>query len=242
MHSERQLLNYWATSLADESNVCGRREPEIRATASQIRHDIRHEVATIVLLADVVGASPEISPSTRWRIEQLGNEAKWLEELLHAYDDVVVGSRERAAWSAPVSPLRLDLLAAEVLAGLRLVSMAEVTLNATPTWICANRLASWRALRNVMQNAFRAAGPAGRLSIHVGVDGREAFVQIDDDGPGFGHGPSGIASMGLGIVQNYATERGGMVEIRGSELGGCCVRVLIPVLMTSSDRNATSAD
>ena len=229
MQGEREYLNNCASARTDEFDLDRPHQYDDYTTASQIRHDIRHEVATIVLLADVVGASPEISASTRWRVEQLGHEAQWLEELLRAYDHVV-GASMGPEWSPPVTPIRLDLLAAEVLAGLRLVSMAEVSLSAMPVRVRANRLASWRALRNVTENAFRAAGPAGHVSVRVGVDSDQAYVQIDDDGPGFGNGPSGIASLGLGIVQNYAAERGGVVEIRVSELGGCCVRVLIPAL------------
>lgn len=198
------------------------------AAASQIRHDIRHELATIALLAEVVGSSPELTKESRDRVEQLTHEAHWLDELLDAYDDVAVGPQE---WAPPVDSVRLDLLTAEVITGLRLVSLTGVTLNATRVCVRANRLASWRALRNVIENAFRAAGPNGQLIVRVGEDAGMAVVQIDDSGPGFGNGPAGIASQGLGIVQDYVAERGGVVEIRASELGGCCVRLLVPALL-----------
>lgn len=210
-----------------ECGVARLRERPRAAAASQIRHDIRHELATIALLAEVVGSSPELTKQTRDRVEQLTHEAQWLDELLDAYDDAAVDPQE---WSPPVDAVRLDLLTAEVITGLHLVSLTNVTLNAARVCVRANRLASWRALRNVIENAFRAAGPNGQLRVGVGQEAAMAVVQIDDDGPGFGNGPAGIASQGLRIVQEYVAERGGVVEIRASELGGCCVRLLIPAL------------
>ena len=198
------------------------------ADISKIRHDIHHELATIMLLADVVRGSKDIGTDSRTRIEQLSCEVRWLEELVRTYDDVA--DRDTLDQAPPAGPVRVDMIAAEVLAAMRMTSMARVQLRTTPAWTMANPLALWRALRNIVQNAFRAAGQGGRVEVKVSVDADRVFAQIDDDGPGFGLGPNGASSLGLGIVQDFAVDRGGVVEIRDSELGGSCVRLVLPAV------------
>jgi signal transduction histidine kinase len=205
------------------------------AYLSKIRHDIQHELATIMLLAEVVQSSDDVGPASRVRLEQLGRETHWLDELLQIYDNATrCGQRDDAA--PPASPVRVDLIAGEVLAAMRMTTMAQVQLRATPAWTVANPLALWRALRNVVQNAFRAAGQNGRVEVRVELEADRIVAQIDDDGPGFGLGPTGIASLGLGIVQDFAVDHGGVVEIAGSELGGSCIRLVLPALVGGSVR------
>jgi C4-dicarboxylate-specific signal transduction histidine kinase len=62
----------------------------------------------------------------------------------------------------------------------------------------------------------------------VSVESGWTVVQVDDDGPGFGAGTSGVASLGLGIVNDLISEYGGMIEMRSCELGGARVRILLP--------------
>jgi signal transduction histidine kinase len=210
-------------------------DPCAPAYLSKIRHDIQHELATIMLLAEVVRASDDVGAASRIRLEQLGRETHWLDELLQIYDDATApGQPDDTA--PPASPVRVDLIAGEVLAAMRMTSMAQVQLRATPAWTVANPLALWRALRNVVQNAFRAAGRDGRVEVRVAVESDRIVAQIDDNGPGFGLGPTGIASLGLGIVQDFAVDHGGVVEITGSELGGSCVRLVLPALVGGTAR------
>lgn len=203
---------------------------------NRIRHDIQHEVATIMLLADVVAAD-EVSVGSRARLDQLSREAHWLGQLLRAYDEATASSGADL-WSPPATAVRVDILAGEVLSGLRLTSMAKVRFNTATAWTYANRLTLWRALRNVLDNAFRAAGQNGQIDVRVWAEDDRATVQVDDDGPGFGAGPKGFASMGLGMVQDFAVERGGALEICPSELGGSCVRIVLPALADSRERES----
>ncbi|WP_410555750.1 ATP-binding protein [Actinomadura fulvescens] len=87
-------------------------------------------------------------------------------------------------------------------------------------------VALWRALRNVLDNACRVA--AGRVDVRVSVDQGWVTIQVDDDGPGFGAGAGGLASLGLGIVHDLVSGYGGSLEIRTCELGGARVRLLLP--------------
>jgi signal transduction histidine kinase len=193
----------------------------------QLRHDIQHQLATISLLASLLSTADDVGASSRARSEQLLVETHWLRELLLAVDPTQADPLT-TPWSPPAERFRVDLLTREVLEALRLTTPARVSFLAAEAWTYANRLAVWRAIRNLMENAFRASGPQGQLRVRVAVEGSLAAVQIDDDGPGFGSGPAGLASLGLSIVRSVALDSGGSLEVSSSDLGGGRVRLLLP--------------
>jgi len=95
------------------------------------------------------------------------------------------------------------------------------------------------ALRNVVENAFNAAGPGGRVLVTVGAD---AQVMVDDAGPGIPRterermferfwradksGEKG-AGLGLSIVQRIVDVHGGRCEVDDSPLGGLRFRICL---------------
>ena len=91
----------------------------------------------------------------------------------------------------------------------------------------------WRVLTNVVDNAARAAGPAGRVEITVAMLAEpppRALLEVLDNGPGFGHGPPGAASLGLGVVTTLLESCGGSMAVHAPSGGGALVRIVIPVL------------
>jgi signal transduction histidine kinase len=204
----------------------GGRSPQGDLERQKIRHDIHHELATIMLLASVVRSASDVGPASRARAEHLLGEARWLEQLLGAYDDTTRTDTSR--WSLPVERVRLDALALEVLAAWQLTSRVRASVDLAEAWAYVNRLMLWRALRNVVDNAYRAVGPVGAVQVRVVVEDGWSVVQVDDDGPGFGAALPSLASLGLGIVHDFVTEFGGAVEMGSGELGGGCVRILLP--------------
>jgi signal transduction histidine kinase len=191
----------------------------------RLRHDIRHELGTIIMLASAVAVSDDIGVKSRELIEQLLGETRWLDHLLRQLDE------DDDAQPLP-SPerIRVDELAAEVVAGLRLATSHQVGFSAQPAWAHMDALALWRALRNVLDNACRVAG--SRVDVKVEHEQGWIAIQVDDDGPGFGSGSAGkkagLASLGLGIVHDLISGYGGNLEIRHCELGGARVRILLP--------------
>jgi signal transduction histidine kinase len=96
---------------------------------------------------------------------------------------------------------------------------------ARQSWVRTDRLACWRALRNLVGNAVRSAGPAGRVRVGVVGDGRWTVAVVDDDGPGFGEASPGSQSLGLGIAHGFAAVWDGHLEIHRGNLGGCRARL-----------------
>jgi signal transduction histidine kinase len=86
-----------------------------------------------------------------------------------------------------------------------------------------------RSVRNVLDNAARAAGKHGAIVVSVVPSLTGTSIIIEDNGPGFGTIPA-QHSIGLKIVHRTVSEAGGRLEITTSELlGGACVEMFLPL-------------
>ena len=190
-------------------------EPDLRG----ILHDVGHGLLTLSLLLNT------IDDADRGR---LGGE---LFELL----DTEV-ARLLAAVHSGVRSSRAPV---EVELGRLLRPFAAVAGRTTPTAVAvhatsglmvhADPASLWRVVTNLLDNAVRAAGPHGKVSIGAESAG-PGLVRIDvvDDGPGFRRGPGGRARIGLAVVRALLAECGGRLEIGPVRPRGTRARVLLP--------------
>ena len=204
----------------------------------QISHDIKHEVSTIMLLASLLASSPGLDQTSRDRARQILGETRWLEQLQRAYEEDTASMHDAGAAGEPV---RLDVLTADVVSALQLSTAVRVGLTVDEAWAYVDRLAFWRAIRNLAGNAVRAAGADGRVEVRVAASPGWALVEVEDDGPGFGAVPAGTASLGLDIVMNLVTKWAGQLEIRRGVLGGCSVCIRLPAA-APAERGAGEAE
>jgi signal transduction histidine kinase len=193
----------------------------------RLRHDIRHELGTIIMLASAVMVSDDVGPRSRERVGQLLGETRWLDHLLRQLDE------DGDAQPRRPERIRADELVAEVVAGRRLATPHRVDFDGEPVWACVDALSLWRAVRNILDNACRVA--MSRVDVRVRAQRGWICVQIDDDGPGFGFGPAGSASLGLGIAHDLISGYGGSLDIRRAEMGGAAVRILLPAAKHGSE-------
>jgi signal transduction histidine kinase len=210
----------------------------------QLLHDINHLLGLIVQLVAVVGLDEDLGPDSRARIGQITSQLRWLERLLDASHDAShdasgggstaaprpEGHRGELAWAEAVRayPVRVDSLARTVAQALDLAASTRMSFDAEESWACVDPLSLWRAIRNLMDNAVRAAGPGGQVDVEVESDAKWTLVRVDDDGPGFGFRPSGRPHLGLTMVREFVAQTGGRLEIGTSPLGGARVRMLVP--------------
>lgn len=189
----------------------------------RIRHDIRHELGTIIMLASAVSVSDDVGAASKKRIDALLGETRWLDHLIRRLDE-----DDGDGVHGPPSPerVRVDDVVGEIVAGVRLASVRRIGYDGGPAWTHIDPLALWRAVRNIVDNACRIARE--RVDVSVLTDGGWTVIQVDDDGPGFGAGPGGLASLGLGIVHDLVGDYGGGLEVRRCDLGGARVRILLP--------------
>jgi signal transduction histidine kinase len=97
--------------------------------------------------------------------------------------------------------------------------------------VMASPVLLWRVLTNVVDNAARAAGPDGRVEIAVAMLAEpppRARLEVLDNGPGFGQGPPGAASLGLGVVTSLLESCGGSMAVEAPAAGGALVQIVIP--------------
>jgi two-component system, OmpR family, sensor kinase len=142
--------------------------------------------------------------------------AERLSELL---DDLLALAREDAAAPAKGEPVRLSELA----------QGADEVVVERDVWAEVERPAFERAVENLVRNARKHG--SGRVTITVGGDGDEAFLRVEDEGPGImvhereqvferfarGERARGEGSgLGLAIVKAIADRHGGHVTVDGS--------------------------
>jgi signal transduction histidine kinase len=107
-----------------------------------------------------------------------------------------------------------------------------------------------RIFDNLLDNARKFAGREARLRVHVGEEGDQVVLLVEDDGPGIApeHRPRAFdrffrspvdrarvegTGLGLAVVQSIVERHGGSVSTGPSPLGGEEVRVRLPRYRTA---------
>ena len=98
-----------------------------------------------------------------------------------------------------------------------------------------------QALLNLVLNAAQAMDEkAGAVRVRARREDGLIGVEVSDDGPGFDadmlrHGVRAFSTsrirgtgLGLAMVQRFARDLGGRIELSNREAGGACVRMLLP--------------
>lgn len=211
----------------------------------QLDHDIQHELATIALLASLLGTADDVGPDSRRRAEQIVEETQWLNRLVRAASSRPrlvradgPGRFDASALTYPSvaadpsgrtePPVRIDRVATEVVAAARLSTVCTVRLDAGEIWAPVDPLSFWRVLTNLVGNAVRAAGPDGEVTVRIYAANARVVVQVEDDGPGFGAGPAGSGAHGLDIARDMVLSMNGELQIGNGARGGCRVRLCLP--------------
>jgi signal transduction histidine kinase len=191
-------------------------------------HDLGHEVTTLSYLVEAVRGDTSLPGGSAYRLELVSVEMSRLSDLIQQglHGDVTGGAAEVISVRDLAAQLtRLAELAYP--ADVTLLPGADVTVTIDP-------LLLWRVLSNVVDNAARAAGTGGRVTVAVRQDGTP-LVDVTDDGPGFGLGPKGTASLGLGVVRSLLEACGGSLAVGSPPGGGTTVQVTLPGAATPAN-------
>jgi K+-sensing histidine kinase KdpD len=186
-------------------------------TVRALLHDLRQPLAAILLLAGTDGGD------VRRKMDGIAGQARWLAELVEtvlsgaATDDITATDVAQVATTAVVR--------AQASTHCRIVVEAG---DVTHVW--ARPVALSRALACVLDNAVRAAGEGGNVTVGIHTDCTGVHVTVADDGPGLGRVAS-RTSLGLtttramvaacnGSFELYAgRDRGAVADICLSEAG-----------------------
>jgi signal transduction histidine kinase len=190
------------------------------AVARWLVHDLRQAVAAGLLLADPPG---ERRGGGR---DDLGQRMKTVRLLLESMMEMLAAHGAPAPQSQPL----VDIAAAvgECVEAVSRGSDVPVTVVALDeAHAHGDGVLLRRAIRNVLDNALRAAGDDGKVIVALTTSDSQALIEVTDDGAGFGVIPSG-SGQGLAIVSQAMQTWRGTLEILSGPDPGTTVRLLVP--------------
>jgi signal transduction histidine kinase len=183
-------------------------------TIRALCHDLRQPLATILLLA---GAE---SGDVRRRLSGILDQAQWLTEMVEG----VIGG---AADDLPESVDLVDLASSCVRRARASAECEIMFIGDDREMTVVAPVAVSRAVSGVLDNAVRAAGPGGHVTVEVSGTAHEITIRVVDDGPGLGNVPS-RNSLGLTITRALVGACGGGFELSSGTDGGAIAEIVLP--------------
>ncbi|GGN09493.1 hypothetical protein GCM10009721_41690 [Terrabacter tumescens] len=184
-------------------------------TVRALCHDLRQPLTALRLMATDTGER-----SSEEKMTALLEEVNWLATLV----DLVLGS------PADMGPSDADLAAVVrhaitlAAAGACCAPSLEVL---DPVRVQGRGPALERAVLCLLDNAIRAAGQGGHVTVVVSQHGGLGRVVISDDGPGLGRlAPQ--HSLGLTTVRAILADCQGGFSLRNGDHGGAVVTMEVP--------------
>jgi len=202
--------------LHDVSTIVQPTSPPSIDTVRALCHDLRQPLATILLLA---GSE---SGDVRHRLDGILDQAQWLSDMVEG----VIGG------AADDRPVNVDVAELAFRCVLRAQPAATCQIGFFGTdraLTIAAPVALSRAISCVLDNAVRAAGPGGQVTVEVTSTDGEITVRVIDDGPGLGKVPTNN-SLGLTITRALVSACGGGFELEPGAESGVAARIVLPAI------------
>ena len=192
-------------------------------------HDMRQPVASTMALAAAALTEPDLPAAARDRLEQIVEQAEWLADMIHGC--LIAQQQEEPGETGKPGHDLADIVQVvrEVVAAECLTWPGDVQLSAPagPVWCLFSPALLRRTVSNVLDNAMRAAGPDGTVSVEIQRRDDGVMLAVEDNGPGFGEIPSG-AGLGLSAVARNVIKHGGRMEYSCGARGGVRVSLWLP--------------
>ncbi|HEY6748318.1 MAG TPA: HAMP domain-containing sensor histidine kinase [Mycobacteriales bacterium] len=186
-------------------------------------HDLRQPLTAIRALASVPDSPPgETGPPADLtdRLRRIGELGDWMSDLLQVGPERIT-----------VEPAVADVVDAVQ----DVVLAAAVSFDGRLCWrpagvvqVPVEPAELRRAISNVVDNAVRAAGPGGRVTVRVSQIHQRACVEVDDSGPGLG-AVRAQTGHGLQVTRAVLHRAGGSLVITSRRGGGVRVRMVFPL-------------
>jgi two-component system OmpR family sensor kinase/two-component system sensor histidine kinase QseC len=216
-----------------------------RAFVADAAHELRSPLTALKLQLDLVRRAPDDSA----RDDALRELAAGMDRVHHLLEQLLALARaEPGGAEAKVGEGDLAEVARQAAADTVPLASSrgiDLELDAPQPVAVQGDLAALRILaRNLIDNAVRYAGNAGRVRAAVFADAGQAVLRIDDSGPGIppeergrvfdrfyrreSGDPTG-SGLGLAIVRAIAARHGARVDLGEAPLGGLRVDVRLPL-------------
>lgn len=181
-------------------------------------HDLR-QCVTAGLLLSQLPKDNLVDTETRRRFELIQQTLAHAGELLESAKE----DEEPKSWLVDLSHLVTECSAVAEFSHKIRVELDS----AEPVLVAGDPLLLHRAIDNMIDNAGRAAGQSGDIVIRLGTTVAEAWVEVADDGPGFGRIEHGTG-QGLAVISAAVQACDGRLEISSGPGPGTAVRVTLP--------------
>lgn len=190
----------------------------------EVCHDIRQPIAGVLALAGAALAEADLPEHTRGRLEQIMELAEWQSSVVESWLDFSGDSPPGDGYTDVVGVVNAAA-AAE-----RLTWGGDLTLRwpPEPVFTRTHPVVLRRMTANLLDNATRAAGPSGTVTIQVSRRAGWMLLEVEDDGPGFGRLAAG-RGLGLAAVARQAVRHRGRLECGRGSLGGGRVCLWLPL-------------
>lgn len=205
--------------------------------AASLAHELRNPLAGIQMSCANLRKEIE-DPDQCERLDLVGAELKRMTRLLN---ELLEQGKQ-----TPPSPTHFNLasLVKELVALTRYQLSPQIQLNydiPTELECCMPEGSLRQALLNLIINAAQALEKnQGLVQVKARRDHQTLFIEVADDGPGFSeemltHGIRAFSTshirgtgLGLAMVQRFARDLGGRIELSNLKPNGACVRLLLP--------------
>jgi PAS domain S-box-containing protein len=190
--------------------------PKSLDTIRALCHDLRQPLAVILLLAGADGGD------VRHRLGGILDQARWLSDMV---ENVIGGAADDPATSIDV----VDLAARCAMRAQPIARCEIECIGIERAMALVAPVALSRAVSCVLDNAVRAAGPGGHVTVEVNGTDSEVTIQVIDDGPGLGKVPTNN-SLGLTITRALVCACGGAFDLRPGPARGVIARIVLPAM------------
>ena len=210
----------------------------IARTTSDVAHDFRNLLTTIVVSADRLLAG---APNTvvRESANQLAEAAQRAETWTHR---LLLFARDEASSMTQVVSVNQVVIELTALFHQLLGTNAGLTLNlgASPSWVAMDQVLLEQILVNLIVNARDAMPSGGVVTIETSNDAEQVAIEVRDTGTGmteevrerifhpFFTTKTKSSGLGLSIVAGVVRQAGGRVEVVTQYGHGTTFRVTLP--------------
>jgi two-component system, OmpR family, sensor kinase len=222
-------------------------EQRTRAFLADAAHELRTPIAGVQAAAEtLLHHDDQLDHDERQHLQVLlVREAERAGALI---SDLLTAARLDAGIDLDLAPVSLRTLVHSEIDRVRLLHPeAGVTMSGPEVVAHADAAKVGSILRNVIDNAMRAAGPQGTVHVVVREQDQFAIVEIWDSGPGvpssereriferlvrLDHGrtsDTGGSGLGLAIARGYARAHGGDLTCEDPHGIGAMFRLVLPV-------------
>jgi two-component system OmpR family sensor kinase len=222
-------------------------EEHTRAFLADAAHELRTPIAGVQAAAEtLLHHDDQLDHSERQHLQALlVREAERAGALI---SDLLAAARLDAGIDLDLAPVSLRTLAHTEIDRVRLLHPeATVTMSGPEVVARADAAKVSSILRNVIDNAMRAAGPQGKVHVVIREQDHFAIAEVWDSGPGVPPSEreriferlvrldhdrakdTGGSGLGLAIARGYARAHGGDLTCEDPRGMGALFRLLLPL-------------